>query len=58
MIQMNLKFGDSLASAVTLGDPVLAFDEAVVGAGDASMDAVGVYADAIVFNAVASRTTT
>ena len=50
----ELQFGDSLESAVTLGDPVLAFDAAVVGAGDGTDAAVGEYEDAIVFNPVTS----
>ncbi len=47
----DLKFGDSLAAAVELPDPVLCFDAVVVGAGDGTDAPVGLYADAIVFNA-------
>ena len=50
----ELQFGDSLAAAVVLGDPVLEFDVGVVGAADGTDAAVGVYNDAIVFNAVTS----
>jgi hypothetical protein len=50
----ELQFGDSLETAVTLGDPVLTFDALVVGAGDGTDAAVGEYEDAIVFNAVTS----